>query len=78
MQHYLLLFHHFKFSGQIKSRADLGAGDFRLMIPRFSEENFHKNLEIVTAVQELAKKKGVTPGQIALAWCLAQVRFFII
>eukprot|EP01112_Ceratiomyxa_fruticulosa_P015623 TRINITY_DN4612_c0_g1_i2.p1 TRINITY_DN4612_c0_g1~~TRINITY_DN4612_c0_g1_i2.p1 ORF type:complete len:327 (-),score=76.21 TRINITY_DN4612_c0_g1_i2:41-1021(-) len=59
-------------TGQIKSRKDFEAGDSRLYFPRFSEENFPKNLEIVHAVEELAKKKGVTPGQIALAWCLAQ------
>lgn len=61
-------------SGQIKMRADLEEGDFRLSNPRFSEENFPKNLELVEELKKIASKKGdgVSPGNIALAWCLAQ------
>jgi len=59
-------------TGQYKSRADFKEGDWRLNQPRFSEENFGKNLELVDSVEKLAKKKGCTPGQLALAWLLQQ------
>jgi aryl-alcohol dehydrogenase-like predicted oxidoreductase len=42
------------------------------MLPRFSEENFPKNLVLVDKMSQLAKKKGVTPTQLTLAWLLAQ------
>jgi aryl-alcohol dehydrogenase-like predicted oxidoreductase len=58
--------------GQIKSRSDLRPDDARLYLPRFSEENFPKNLEIVDKINQLAKKKGCTPGQLALAWLMKQ------
>jgi aryl-alcohol dehydrogenase-like predicted oxidoreductase len=51
--------------------------DWRLTLPRFSEENFHKNLELVDAIRQLADKKKVTPGQLTLAWILAQGDDFI-
>lgn len=59
-------------TGQIKSRDDLADDDFRRISPRFSEENFHKNMELVHKLQEIAKEKGRTPGQLSLAWLLAQ------
>lgn len=59
-------------TGQYKSRADFEEGDFRLNSPRFSDENFPKNIRLVEHVQSLAKKKGVTAGQLTLAWLLAQ------
>jgi len=59
-------------TGRYKSRADFEADDWRLSQPRFSEENFGKNLELVDRVTEMAKKKGCTPGQLALAWLLKQ------
>ncbi|KAI4204284.1 MAG: hypothetical protein LQ350_001264 [Teloschistes chrysophthalmus] len=59
-------------TGAIKSPADFEEGDFRTYSPRFSEQNFPKNLELVTHLQEIAKKKGCTPGQLSLAWLLAQ------
>ncbi len=40
--------------------------------PRFAEENFKKNLELADRVREVAEGKGITPGQLALAWLLAQ------
>lgn len=40
--------------------------------PRFAEENFKKNLELADRVREVADGKGITPGQLALAWLLAQ------
>jgi Aldo/keto reductase family len=46
-------------------------------IPRYSEENFNKNLELVDVIRQLAEKKKVTPGQLTLAWILAQGDNFI-
>ncbi len=40
--------------------------------PRFQGENFHKNLELVQKIGEIAERKGYTPSQLALAWVLAQ------
>jgi aryl-alcohol dehydrogenase-like predicted oxidoreductase len=59
-------------TGQIKSPDDFEEGDFRKHAPRYSEENFPKNLKLVTALEALAKRKGCTPGQLALAWLLKQ------
>lgn len=59
-------------TGAIKSRADLDPSDGRWLHPRFSEENFMKNFELVSKMTELAKKKGCTPGQLSLAWVMAQ------
>ena len=59
-------------TGQYKSRDDFEEGDFRRMSPRFSEENFPKNLKLVDEISALAKKKGCTPGQLTLAWLMAQ------
>ena len=59
-------------TGQFKSIDDLAADDYRRYSPRFQGENFSKNLELVRRVTELARKKDVTPGQLALAWVLAQ------
>ena len=59
-------------TGQIKSIDNLAADDYRRYSPRFQGENFSKNLELVAQVTEMASEKGVTPGQLALAWVLAQ------
>jgi aryl-alcohol dehydrogenase-like predicted oxidoreductase len=59
-------------TGQIKSIDDLESDDFRRQNPRFKGENFQKNLELVDKVKEIANEKGCTPGQLALAWVLAQ------
>lgn len=59
-------------TGAIQSIADLAADDFRRDNPRFQGENFARNLELVTKVSELARQKGVTPSQLALAWVMAQ------
>ncbi len=58
--------------GKIKSVDDLEENDFRRHSPRFQGENFQKNLDLVDKVEEIAKRKGVTPAQLALAWVLAQ------
>ncbi|KAJ8103838.1 NADP-dependent oxidoreductase domain-containing protein [Lipomyces tetrasporus] len=55
-------------TGQIRSRADIGQGDFRLYLDRFSQENFPLNLQLVDEVVKLAEKKGIKPSQLALSW----------
>jgi aryl-alcohol dehydrogenase-like predicted oxidoreductase len=59
-------------SGRFRSPDDFEEGDFRRQNPRMQGENFQKNLELVERAEELAAAKGVTAGQIALAWVLAQ------
>ncbi|MEV8149257.1 aldo/keto reductase [Arthrobacter sp. NPDC080073] len=59
-------------TGQIRSEADFAENDFRRHSPRFQGENFKRNLELVDRVKELADQKQCTPGQLALAWLLAQ------
>ena len=59
-------------TGRFRSPEDLEEGDFRRSTPRFQDENFEANLRLVERVRELAAEKGVTPGQLALAWVLAQ------
>ena len=59
-------------SGRITSPDDFGEDDFRRDHPRFSGENFDRNLELVGRVKELAAGKGATPSQLAIAWVLAQ------
>jgi len=59
-------------TGAITSIDDLDADDYRRFSPRFENENFQKNLDLVGEVQRLAADKGVTPAQLALAWVLAQ------
>jgi aryl-alcohol dehydrogenase-like predicted oxidoreductase len=59
-------------TGAITSPADFGEDDFRRNQPRFQGEAFAANLRLVEAVRELAAEKGVTAGQLALAWVLAQ------
>ncbi|UAY91432.1 aldo/keto reductase [Pectobacterium polaris] len=59
-------------TGAIRSPDDLAADDFRRTNPRFSGENFSKNLQLVEKINQLAQEKQVTPSQLALAWVLAQ------
>ncbi|XAS74401.1 aldo/keto reductase [Micrococcaceae bacterium Sec5.1] len=59
-------------TGQLRSPEDFPADDFRRRSPRFQGENFTHNLELVNRVKELADEKQCTPGQLALAWILAQ------
>ncbi|PCH34460.1 Aldo/keto reductase [Wolfiporia cocos MD-104 SS10] len=54
-----------------KSREDFDADDIRQMMPRFSDENFSKNLALTQTFAEVARKYDAAPGQIALAWILA-------
>jgi aryl-alcohol dehydrogenase-like predicted oxidoreductase len=59
-------------TGRFRSIDDLPEDDFRRVSPRFEGENFDRNLELVERVEEIAEEKGVTAGQLALAWVLAQ------
>lgn len=62
-------------TGQIKKFEDLSTGDFRKTSPRFQGENFDKNLALVNEVSSIAKEKGCTPSQLALAWVMGQGDF---
>lgn len=57
-------------TGVVKRAEEYPEGDFRRNDPRYQGENFDANVRAATAVRELATRKGVTPGQIALAWLL--------
>ena len=57
-------------SGRFSSPDELDEGDFRRYGPRFTGENLEQNLELAERVKELAAEKGVTAGQLALAWVL--------
>jgi aryl-alcohol dehydrogenase-like predicted oxidoreductase len=59
-------------TGAITRVEDLAPDDFRRFLPRFQGDNFQRNLDLVARVRELAAEKGVTPGQLALAWLYAQ------
>jgi aryl-alcohol dehydrogenase-like predicted oxidoreductase len=59
-------------SGSLRTIDDLAPDDFRRNNPRFAGENFARNLLLVDRVRQIAAEKGVTPGQLALAWVLAQ------
>jgi aryl-alcohol dehydrogenase-like predicted oxidoreductase len=59
-------------TGRIAGAEDLEQGDFRRHNPRFQGENMSRNLELVSRVKEIAADKDCTPGQLALAWVMAQ------
>jgi aryl-alcohol dehydrogenase-like predicted oxidoreductase len=59
-------------TGQIRRPEDLAQDDYRRNAPRFQGENFQKNLDLVAAIAAIARDKGCTPSQLALAWVLAQ------
>ncbi len=60
-------------TGRWRSIEDMPENDTRsARFPRFAEENFQKNVELADRVREVAEGKGITPGQLALAWLLAQ------
>jgi aryl-alcohol dehydrogenase-like predicted oxidoreductase len=64
-------------TGRFKKFEDLPPDDYRRTNPRFQGENFQKNLDLVRRVEEIAREKGCTPGQLALAWLLARGRDII-
>src|SRR5438132_10600223 len=59
-------------SGQLRRYDDLAPDDWRRSNPRFQGENFQRNLDLVARVEAIAREKGCTPSQLALAWLLAQ------
>jgi len=59
-------------TGKIQKPEDLPPDDYRRTTPRFQEENFQRNLDLVKRVEEIAREKRCTPAQLALAWVLAQ------
>jgi aryl-alcohol dehydrogenase-like predicted oxidoreductase len=59
-------------TGKLKSPDGFEADDYRRNTPRFQGDNFLKNLELVERLEAIAGRKGTTPGQLALAWVLAQ------
>jgi aryl-alcohol dehydrogenase-like predicted oxidoreductase len=59
-------------TGRIKSDRDLAEDDFRRHVPRFQGENLERNLRLLRHIEEMAAEKGCRPGQLALAWVLAQ------
>jgi aryl-alcohol dehydrogenase-like predicted oxidoreductase len=59
-------------TGQLRTPDDFEPDDMRRGMPRFSGENFQRNLDLVEKVKEMAAGKGITAGQLALAWLLAQ------
>ncbi|MEA3186999.1 MAG: hypothetical protein QOD99_829 [Chthoniobacter sp.] len=59
-------------TGQIKQVEDFAPDDYRRQSPRFQGENFRKNLDLVSRIEEIAKTKNCTASQLALAWVLAQ------
>ncbi|GAA3706702.1 aldo/keto reductase [Microlunatus aurantiacus] len=59
-------------TGTVDSSTSFAANDLRAQIPRFAGEALEHNLALVAEVKEIARAKGTTPGQIALAWLLAQ------
>jgi len=58
-------------TGTVRSPSDIDPTDIRHNFDRFKPENFHHNLQLVDRVTEIAKRKGVTPAQLALAWVLS-------
>jgi aryl-alcohol dehydrogenase-like predicted oxidoreductase len=59
-------------TGAFKSSADFESDDFRLNHPRYTDEAIKENIKFVEVIDQVAKDKGVTKAQIALAWILTQ------
>jgi aryl-alcohol dehydrogenase-like predicted oxidoreductase len=59
-------------TGRFQRFEDLPEDDYRRRHPRFQGENFRRNLDVVREVEEIARQKGVTPAQLALAWVMAR------
>jgi aryl-alcohol dehydrogenase-like predicted oxidoreductase len=59
-------------TGKIRSESDFGPDDFRATNPRFTGENFQRNLALADEVQAIAAEAGATPAQVAIAWLLAK------
>jgi aryl-alcohol dehydrogenase-like predicted oxidoreductase len=61
-------------TGQVHKVADIPEDDRRRAHPRFQEQNLQRNVEFVRKIEQMARDKGCTPGQLALAWLLARGR----
>jgi len=61
-------------AGQIQKPQDIPQGDRRLAHPRFQGDNLVRNINLVKKLETIAREKGCTPGQLVLAWLLAQGR----
>jgi aryl-alcohol dehydrogenase-like predicted oxidoreductase len=59
-------------TGSVRQVSDIPEGDGRGRHPRFAADNLARNLQLVTAIEAMAKARGCTPAQVALAWLLAQ------
>jgi aryl-alcohol dehydrogenase-like predicted oxidoreductase len=59
-------------TAKITSLDDLANNDWRRSMPRFEQDNFRRNMELVERIKVLAAKKGCSPAQLAIAWVLAQ------
>lgn len=59
-------------TGQLRRFEDFAPDDYRRMSPRFQGQNFAKNLELVERIGEMARERGCTASQLALAWVMAQ------
>src|SRR5918998_454146 len=64
-------------TGKIQKPEDFGADDFRRTLPRFSAENMAANAALVRRLEEMAREKGVTAAQLALAWVIHQGDFIV-
>lgn len=64
-------------TGALKSLDGLASDDFRRSLPRFQSENFDANLALIQLLEDMAAAKGVTAGQLALAWVMAQGDFIV-
>ncbi|KAK7439785.1 Aldo-keto reductase str7 [Stygiomarasmius scandens] len=65
-------------TGQYKSPDEFEPGDFRLTIPKYQKENFPKILDVVERIKAVGSKHTATPGQVTLAWILAQGDDFVV
>ena len=59
-------------TGEFRKLDDLPQNDFRRMMPRFKPEVFDQNFKLVEAVEQIAKRKGVTTAQVAIGWVSSQ------
>lgn len=59
-------------TGELRKLDDLPQNDFRRMLPRFKPEVFDQNLKLVMALEQIAKRKGVTTAQVAIGWVCSQ------
>jgi aryl-alcohol dehydrogenase-like predicted oxidoreductase len=64
-------------TGTVQRAESLGESDFRKNDPRLQGENYDANMRIASVVRDIAKRKGTTPSQLALAWVLGQSNEFV-